>query len=313
MLPHLSADLVVLDMMLPKIHGLKVLEAIRADSLHKNLPVLILSNNYLPDIARKAMEVETTMGLLKEECSPKRLVKIIRDILKLSSSEDCTPLASKDALISGLSEGRAEISETAVQRGSLANSAEMAVMAELQTELLRSWPTDIAMIREQCLKYVKTVGSQESEEHLKNIYRSLRLLSARATMSGYNKVSQLSTALEAMLFEYGFNRKNHMSPSVVQTMVQAVDCFEHLFKSGNIESVLCTRKTRVLLVDDDAICNKANDVALKRANFDTACVGDGIAALELIEHITFDLILLDINMPGLTGFEVCGKIREIPR
>jgi DNA-binding response OmpR family regulator len=310
MVPHLSADLVVLDMMLPKIHGLKVLEAIRADSLHKSLPVLILSNSYLPDIAKEAMEVETTMGLLKSECSPKRLVKIIRDILKISTSEDCTPLASRDALISSLSEGKAEIAH---QRGGLANPTETAVLAELQNELLRSWPTDISMIREQCLKYVKTVGSQESEEHLKNIYRSLRLLSARATMSGYNKVSQLSTALEAMLFEYGFNRKDHMSPSVVQTMVQAVDCFEHLFKSGNFESILCTRKTRILLVDDDAVCNKANDIALKRANFDTACVSDGIAALELIENIAFDLILLDINMPVLTGFEVCAKIREIPQ
>ena len=96
MLPNLSADLIVLDMMLPKIHGLKVLETIRADSLHKNLPVLILSNSYLPDIAQKAMKVEATMGILKSECSPKRLVKIIRDILKIPTSEDGNQSAAKN-------------------------------------------------------------------------------------------------------------------------------------------------------------------------------------------------------------------------
>src|SRR5271156_785408 len=80
MLPTLSVDLIVLDLMLPKIHGLQVLESIRADNLRKNLPVLILSNAYLPDVAQKAMNAKATAGILKSECSPKRLVKIIRDI-----------------------------------------------------------------------------------------------------------------------------------------------------------------------------------------------------------------------------------------
>ncbi len=169
------------------------------------------------------------------------------------------------------------------------------------------------MIREFCLKYVKSAGSPDSEEHLRNLYRRLRLLSARATMGGCNKISQLSTGLEAMLFEHGFKLNKNMSQSVVQTMVQAVDGLEFLFKTGRTASIQTNRKARILLVDDDAVCNRVNDIALKRANFDTVCACDGIEALALLEKDQFDLIFLDVNMPVLSGFEVCEKIRKLPQ
>ncbi|HMD54547.1 MAG TPA: response regulator, partial [Phycisphaerae bacterium] len=283
MLPNLSVDLIVLDLMLPKIHGLKVLETIRADRIHKNLPVLILSNAYLPDVAQKAMQAKATKGILKSECSPKQLVKIIRDIFRLSAPEIAKQPAAPGSWFSNLLGGKAENSSQEVPSTKPAETtvAQTATLTEVQAELLKSWPTDVSVIRENCLKYVKSVGTQESEEHLKSIYRQLRLLSARATMGDCSKISQLSNALEAMLFEHGFNLKRNMSPSVVQTMVQAVDCIEHLFKVGRLALIQSTRKTKVLLVDDDAICNMVNDIALKRANFDTVCVGDGVTALAL--------------------------------
>jgi DNA-binding response OmpR family regulator/DNA repair exonuclease SbcCD ATPase subunit len=313
MLPTLSVDLIVLDLMLPKIHGLKVLETIRADNLRKNLPVLILSNAYLPDVAQKAMNAKATAGILKSECSPKRLVKIIREIF--NTPADSKSPAATNSWFSSLLGGNARNSNQEARKATSAETAvaETATLSEVQSELMKSWPTDISAIRENCLKYVKTVGSQESEEHLKNIYRQLRLVSARATMGECSKVSQLCNALEAMLFEHGFNLKRNMSPSVVQTMVQAVDCIEHLFKSGCLTATPSTRKTRVLLVDDDAVCNMVNDIALKRANFNTVCVAEGVAALALLENQAFDLIFLDVNMPVLSGFEVCEKLRKLPQ
>ena len=92
MLPGLSADFIVLDLMLPKLHGLKVLETIRADSRHKDLPVLILSNAYLPEIAKKAMKAGATRGMPKAECSPARLVEVIRDLL---GTKTPAPMATK--------------------------------------------------------------------------------------------------------------------------------------------------------------------------------------------------------------------------
>ena len=52
--------------------------------------------------------------------------------------------------------------------------------------------------------------------------------------------------------------------------------------------------------------------SLKRANFDAVGVKDPAAALSLLETTQFDLVVLDVNMPGMTGFDVCEKMRRFP-
>ena len=313
-------DLVVLDLMLPKLDGMKVLEAIRKGSQHTDLPILILSNAYLPEVAREAMAAGATAGILKSECSPKRLVGIIRDTLKsipAPTEGDKQPAARNSWLPSRLWNKGGNSEPGPATRAAQSymedeSGDEPAVSPEFQNELQKSWPTEIAMIRGVCLKYAKAAGGPESEEYLKEIHRRLRLVGARSAMAEWFRISQLSGALEAMLFEHGFKDGKTISQSAIQTMFQAVDCLEHLFKTGRSASIQSTQNIRVLLVDDDPVCNKANDLALKRVSIDTVCVGEGDAALALLEKTVFDLILLDVEMPGANGFEVCKKLRKLP-
>jgi len=66
-LPKLEADLIILDLMLPKVHGLRVLEAIRADQRHQSTPVVILSNAFLPEVIRKGIELGANLSLHKSD------------------------------------------------------------------------------------------------------------------------------------------------------------------------------------------------------------------------------------------------------
>lgn len=315
-------DLVVLDLMLPQLDGMSVLGKIRADERHNDLPVLILSNSYLPEVAKGAMAAGATAGLRKSECTPRRLVKAIREALDApkaaSTVENKQQAAGPMSWISTLRRGKGGSPEPENPAKPVESTAtdsdfkDVTAPPEVQNELQKNWPTEISMIRGACLKFVKAAGTPEAGDHLHESYRRLRLLSARATMVEWYKIGQLSGALEAMIFEHGFTAGKPMSQSVVQTMFQAVDCLEFLLKNGYAKPNPGISKYRLLLVDDDPVCNQANEVAFKQIDFDTVQAGDGSAALKLLENSTFDLILLDIDMPELTGFEVCKRLRQIP-
>jgi CheY-like chemotaxis protein len=65
-------------------------------------------------------------------------------------------------------------------------------------------------------------------------------------------------------------------------------------------------------VDDDTVCNHVIGSTLKRANLDIVSVEDPLEGLRLLEANHYDLVLLDIDMPKMTGFEVCEKLRRLP-
>jgi PAS domain S-box-containing protein len=69
---------------------------------------------------------------------------------------------------------------------------------------------------------------------------------------------------------------------------------------------------RILVVDDDAVLLKAALHALGSAGYETLAATDGPAAMELARTHRPDLLLLDVNMPGMDGIEVCRKIKVDP-
>ena len=70
------------------------------------------------------------------------------------------------------------------------------------------------------------------------------------------------------------------------------------------------RKTRVLIADDEPTIRKFVKANLEARDFETLVAGDGAEAIEAIEKEMPDLLILDIVMPKMDGFEVCRRIRE---
>ncbi|HAD10876.1 MAG TPA: two-component system response regulator, partial [Saprospirales bacterium] len=69
---------------------------------------------------------------------------------------------------------------------------------------------------------------------------------------------------------------------------------------------------KILIVDDEPNIVLAIEFLLQRAGYQTAKAFDGIQALELAQSFQPDIMILDVMMPGLNGFEVGQKIRQIP-
>ncbi len=71
------------------------------------------------------------------------------------------------------------------------------------------------------------------------------------------------------------------------------------------------RKSRILIVDDDIGVVKALRANLQKDNdFETLTAMNGAEALQVIEREFLDLVILDIMMPRMDGFEVCRQVRE---
>ena len=68
---------------------------------------------------------------------------------------------------------------------------------------------------------------------------------------------------------------------------------------------------RILVVDDDPKILKALDQALRKEGYDVFRAADGEEALQIARDEDPDLIVLDIMLPKLDGFEVCAKIRAL--
>ncbi len=67
---------------------------------------------------------------------------------------------------------------------------------------------------------------------------------------------------------------------------------------------------RVLVVDDEKLIVKGIRFSLEQDGMEVVCAYDGEEALEIAKSQKFDIILLDVMLPGLSGFEVCQQIRE---
>lgn len=72
------------------------------------------------------------------------------------------------------------------------------------------------------------------------------------------------------------------------------------------------RNWHILLVDDNPDILEMNRDCLNDAGFDTVAVYTGEECLEHIAERTPELVLLDVDLPGISGFEVCRKIRAMP-
>jgi putative two-component system response regulator len=79
----------------------------------------------------------------------------------------------------------------------------------------------------------------------------------------------------------------------------------HFYKENNMGSL-------VLIVDDEYIGRETLQAVLEGEGYELEMAENGLEAIEKAKKLLPDVILLDVMMPGMTGFEVCQRIRNDP-
>ena len=71
-----------------------------------------------------------------------------------------------------------------------------------------------------------------------------------------------------------------------------------------------TARPRILVVDDEPSLRKLVSIAMVMNDWDADAAGDGEEALAILDRESPDLVILDVMMPGDSGYQVCRDIRE---
>jgi len=186
------------------------------------------------------------------------------------------------------------------------NGADNKPKADLSRDVLEQMPQRMAELRQLLQNLGK--GDQSSRlPRLLELYRSVHGLAGSAAFAGLTHIAQLSCALETLLKEL-HAKPQKLNPSSLRTVAQAVDLLTQLSQKADAAQDDTIFAPLILVVDDEPISRETTCTALDQANLRALSLEDPALALKLLEENRFDLVFLDVNMPGLNGFEVCQKL-----
>ena len=310
MLRKFRPDAVILDLMLPKMTGLEVMKQIRSEPDFQNLPVIVFSNTYLSNLVQEAWKAGATKCLSKANCTPKQVIEMVRNTLGLNGAPTTAMPPRVDAQAPA---GKAAVEAQPVPAPSGAQPRESD--AEFQSGLRQSFkeglPALLAHLRWLLQGLIKADNEPAQIKQLSEMYRRIRALTGNAGITSVPQIARMSDALEALLKEL-HDKPKTINASSLRTVASAIDFLGVLFERGfRVESAEAGPPA-VLVVDDEAISRRAVAYALEKAKLKSVSVEDPAAAYDLLTANHIDLILLDVDMPGMNGFELCTKLRQLP-
>ena len=276
-----GVDLVILDLCLPGINVVELIRNIRSDSTMQSLPIIAFSNPYLSNLTRAALEACATKYVAKVDNTPEQIIELVRELGVSATSR--------------------------VGVGSAIEELE-ANQEKLTSKLLINRPETLAKLRASYQNFTRTEREDLRRAALLQMHRQLRLLASGASALTLQKIARMSTALEGLLIEL-YTEPVKITPSVVRTVAHSIETLASLVDRAANSKGEVIASPNILVVDDEIISRETICSALGRAGFDAKSFDDPLAAQRLLEREHFDLIFLDVEMPGQTGLELCVKIR----
>jgi CheY-like chemotaxis protein len=157
------------------------------------------------------------------------------------------------------------------------------------------------------------VAQQDAEpayhpEFLGDLYLAVHGVCTETQHAALDTAFRLGSALESMLKKLLEHPKS-WTPSNVQAAAAALDLFLEVCRTGANPN-LAQPPVQLLVVDDDPVARRAISGTLQLAFGRPDSTESGEAALRLAREKAFDLIFLDVRMPGMDGFDACCRIHQ---
>ncbi len=146
-------------------------------------------------------------------------------------------------------------------------------------------------------------------EKVGNLAIQIRALKNRASLPELVPVSEMASALDGLLKQL-MDRADALNHSTLRTVAGGIDVLGDLCAPELRVDIATNPPIRILVVDDDSVSRFALSASIKKVFNPPDFAENGEAALALVARQAYDLVFLDVKMPGMDGFEVCSRIRE---
>jgi CheY-like chemotaxis protein len=294
-------DLVLLDLMLPDMDGVQVLKFIRALEATRQTPVIVLTNAFMGDAARITLAEGANRCLTKAVCTPNNLAREVEKVLAPPA-----PRASA-VLVPATPPTVATIAELGIAE---ANRDPDQFQTEFRRNVTGKLTERLAELRQLLHSLVKADRDAQIGIAMK-LYRAAHSLTGMAGLSGLMQIARMSSALELLLMDIQ-RAPVRLTQSSLRTMAQAVDLIALLYERSSLTPEKPMLSPLIMVVDDEPLSRESICSALENVHLQAVNLSDAGVALRVLAETRFDLVFLDVEMPGQNGFDVCERIREMP-
>jgi DNA-binding response OmpR family regulator len=315
---ELTPDVVLLDLMLPQINGVDILKKIRAQKRFEALPVIVFTNAYFRDLLQDAIKAGATKVFHKATLTPRQLVEAVEEVLYGDLNASAMPNAptapaptapTPAPTLAPRSTSPPPEAEPLVPAPTATAGSAAATQSDLRLDFAATAPERLAALRKLLNDFTRAHEDGARLAALTELYRKVHALTGSAGLVGLKLISQVSASLEALLRELS-DKPTAITASTIRTIANGVDFLGRLLEGPGLQPTEDGLPPRILVVDDEVISRRAVLLALEKANLRAVAVEDPNLAYALTTTNQFDLVILDVDMPGMNGFELCKKLRS---
>lgn len=273
-----------LDLMLPGMNGVDFIKRLRAQPETQSLPIIVFTNAYVSGMIKDAENAGATRCLIKADTGSKQLLIEIAQTLA-SPGPPASPGSTK--------------------------STPLAPPPDPRAEFVRNAPQLLQVMRGLSQKLLATEIESSRPAWVSKLFKTAHGLTTQAAIADAPRFGQMVSALEALLKELEAKPKE-IGPSAMRTINHAIEFLARHFDSISSPAPETPTAFKILAVDDEMFSRKAVTGALARAQLSSTEVENPMAAYELLRRERFNLVITDVQMPGLDGFQLCEKLRALP-
>jgi len=339
-------EVVLLDLMLPKMNGIEILKKLRAQPQFAQLPVIVFTNAYVPNMIQEAFSAGATQVFNKATLTPRQILDALFAIMtpggeggtdtttrvrppsenpqrprsadtthttREASFHEAPPAPPPVAPPQAVAEARSgdapppASAPPAPAPSPILKADDSGFQSELTTAFLESKHETLTSIRKALQDFSKAQDDTARLPHLLELYRKVHSLTGSAGIAGFTGIAQMAAALEVLLKELHEKPKN-INASTLRTVAHSVDFISELFATNEPDPGE-PPQSNILVVDDEILSRRAITYALEKAALKCVSVEDPSVAVTLSGENKYDLFFLDVQMPGMDGFELCTRIR----